>query len=159
MASLILGRKAPVFDAPFVLFLIGARINAVHRPDKWLPVVRAMVPMLTELAQRPEAGCLHTEYLRQSWRAPVMLQYWRDFDALEAYATRRDGLHFPAWSNFNRHVADNPAVGIFHETYCIDARRYEGIAWNMPPFGLQAVAGSVDATEGRASARSRMRGE
>lgn len=159
MGNIIAGRKAPVFDGPLVVFLIGARINAVHRPDKWFPVFRAMVPMLTELAQRPEAGCMHTEILRKSWRTPVILQYWRDFDALEAYATRREGLHFPAWCDFNRQAANNPAVGIFHETYCIDARRYEGIAWNMPPFGLQAVAGSVDATEGRASARSRMRGE
>lgn len=159
MSNILTGRKAPVFDGPFVLFIIGARINTLHRPDKWVPVIRGMVPMLIELQSKPEAGCLHTEFLRKSWRAPIILQYWRDFDALEAYAMRRDGLHWPVWAAFNRRVAGNNAVGIFHETYCVDARRYEGIAWNMPPFGLQAVSGSMDATEGRASARARMRGE
>ncbi|WP_299519626.1 DUF4188 domain-containing protein, partial [uncultured Serinicoccus sp.] len=43
-------------DGELVVFHIGMTIRKAHRPDLWLPVVRAMPRMLTELARNTEAA-------------------------------------------------------------------------------------------------------
>ena len=43
------GRFTAKTDQPFVVFLIGMRINKWWRIDKWLPVSSAMGPMLQTL--------------------------------------------------------------------------------------------------------------
>ena len=48
-------------------------------------------------------------------------------------------------------------MGIFHETYAVDAGRYETIYANMPAWGLGKVSGITDATGSRNEARSRMK--
>ena len=90
-------------------------------------------------------------------RTIVLLQYWRDFDSLEAYARDRDQKHWPAWAAFNKAVGSDGTVGIFHETYAVSAGAYETIYGNMPPFGLGKVAGLIPATGKRNEARSRMK--
>jgi Domain of unknown function (DUF4188) len=87
----------------------------------------------------------------------VLLQYWRDFDSLEAYARDRDQKHWPAWTAFNKSVGSDGTVGIFHETYVVQAGAYETVYGNMPPFGLGKVGGLVPATGSRNEARSRMK--
>jgi hypothetical protein len=62
-------------------------------------------------------------------------------EKLFAYAHDRDGEHFPAWAAFNRKVAGNGAVGIWHETYMITPENAENIYNNMPAFGLGAAIG------------------
>jgi len=52
------GRYTAKTDQPFVLFLIGMRINQWWRFDKWIPVASAMTPMLTTLFTHPEKGFL-----------------------------------------------------------------------------------------------------
>ena len=79
-----------------VVFLIGMRINRWHRPDKWLPVVRAMPRMLAELYEDPASGFMGHEAMVRSLRMLVLVQYWRDFDSLERYARARDREHWPA---------------------------------------------------------------
>ena len=86
-----------------------------------------------------------------------LLQYWRDFDSLEAYARSRDREHWPAWVDFNKRVGSDGTVGIFHETYAVDAGRHETIYANMPAWGLGKVSGITDATGSRNEARSRMK--
>jgi len=89
---------------------------------------------------------LHVE----SWfgRTTLMVQYWRSFDQLHAYARQKDAEHLPAWADFNRRIASNGDVGIWHETYLIRAGEFEGIYNNMPEFGL-AGAGGWQPAEGR----------
>lgn len=152
-------RVTASFDGPVVLFIIGMRINHFHKVGQWWPVFRAMPKMLAELAARPELGMLRSEFAWRGPRAPTFLQYWRDFDALEAYARGQEFAHLPAWQAFNRAIGTNGDVGIFHETYVVDRGRYENIYANMPPFGLGQIAGTRPATGSRNEARSRMRGE
>ena len=78
-------------------------------------------------------------------RTIVMLQYWRSFDHLEAYAQDRGQSHLPAWKDFYRRANRGEAVGIFHETYCVDPGRFETVYGNMPCFGLGKVAGLAPA--------------
>jgi hypothetical protein len=151
------GRFAAAHAGPVVVFVIGMRINRFWRFGKWLPVARAMGPMIEELAANPESGFLGFERLFASLRTIVLIQYWRDFDSLEAYARDRDARHWPAWTAFNKAVGNNGTVGIFHETYCVPAGGYETIYGNMPPWGLGKAKGTLAATGSRNEARSRMR--
>lgn len=157
MTTITPGRFTADFNQSLVVFVIGMRVNHFRKPGKWLPVARAMGPMIKELARNPESGFLGTELMLRNLRTIVLLQYWRDFDSLEAYARDRDQKHWPAWVAFNKAVGSDGTVGIFHETYTVSAGASETIYANMPPFGLGKVAGLVPATGSRNEARSRMK--
>ncbi|HEX7874679.1 MAG TPA: DUF4188 domain-containing protein [Sphingobium sp.] len=152
------GRLCDAHDGPVTLFLIGMRINRLSRPDKWLPVARAMPRMLKELSLQPELGLLGHEVMLSPVRTLITLQYWRDFDALHAYAHATEREHLPAWRDFNRASKGNDAVGIFHETYVVQPGAHESIYVAMPPFGLGKASGLREATGKRSAARERMGG-
>ena len=61
MAKIFLGRFTADMGEPFVVFLIGMRINKPLALHKWLPTALAMGPMLRALAQDPSSGFLHGE--------------------------------------------------------------------------------------------------
>lgn len=151
------GRYTANHTEPLTIFIIGMRINKFHRIDKWLPVARAMKPMITELLARPESGFLGSERMICGLRTLVFVQYWRDFESLEAYARDRNQSHWPAWAAFYRHANKGEAVGIFHETYCVNNGSFETVYGNMPPFGLSRVAGFIPAPGARNKARDRMK--
>ena len=152
MATLNNGRMTVEIDGPFVVFLIGMRLNKPWKIHKWLPVVMAMPRMLKELSKRPDAGCLgYEQYLG------VIVQYWRSFEHLERYARDHDAAHWPAWVAFNKQVGvAGGDVGIWHETYRVEAGHYETIYTNMPTMGLGKAGRLVPATGTRESARGRM---
>ena len=85
MPTLYPGRYTTQIEGPFVVFLIGMRINRFLAINKWLPVARSMPPMLQELAANKESGFLHAEFAIQ-WPGVTTIQYWRNFEALHAYA-------------------------------------------------------------------------
>ena len=85
------------------------------------------------------------------------MQYWRSLDQLLAYATSKTGAHLPAWKHFNQKVAPGGDVGVWHETYCVGAGKYENIYVNMPPFGLGRVGRLVEAPGSLTSASGRVR--
>ena len=88
-----------------------------------------------------------------------MVQYWRSFDDLEAFARDKNDPHFAAWRNFNKTIGTDGSVGIWHETFLVEADHYEGLYNNMPPFGLAAATKRVPAVGKRATARRRLGGE
>jgi len=153
MAKPIPQRMIPLIDGDFVVFLIGMRINKPWKVSKWWPVFAAMPRMLRELDANPSLGCLgYTPGFR------VIVQYWRSFDHLEAYARNKESQHLPAWKAFNLSVGKcRGDVGIWHETYLVRAGQYEAIYSGMPPFGLGAAAELVPATEATERARDRIR--
>lgn len=152
--TVIARRVAAEVDGDFVVFLIGMRINKPLKVHEWFPVFRAMRRMLKELEARPEAGLLGWRYIG----GRTLVQYWRSFRHLEAYAREPAAQHLPAWTAFNRRLKDcRGDVGIWHETYLVPAGAYEAIYSGMPPFGLGKVGRLVDATGSRESARQRLR--
>jgi hypothetical protein len=157
MAKTVERRVCAEIDGGFVVFLIGMRVNKPWKIWKWLPVAAAMPKMLIELAKQPGLGLLHA---RSHFGFPdtMVVQYWRSFEALEAYAKARDKAHLPAWQAFNKAIASNGDVGIWHETYVIEPGKYENIYNNMPPYGLGAVGRIVDAVGARQAARQRVKG-
>ncbi len=151
------GRVTDNHSGPLVVFVIGMRINHFHKVGRWLPVFKAMGPMLRELYSNPESGFLGTEFALTSPRQILLLQYWQDFDALETYARNSEAQHWPAWTAFNKAIGNDGTVGIYHETYAVAAGAHESVYVNMPPFGLGRFAGLVPATGSRNAARERMR--
>lgn len=152
-----LGRFTADLTGPITIFVIGMRINKFHRFDKWLPVARAMKPMIAELSAQPQSGFLGAEFMWSGMRTVVILQYWRSFGHLESYATDRNQSHLPAWKEFYRKANRGEAVGIFHETYCVEPGKFETVYGNMPNFGLGKVAGLAPAEGARNKARTRMK--
>ncbi len=138
--AIIRGRQQARPDKAFALFLIGMRVNSLLSVRQWWPVAMAMPCMQRELARKPEAGLLWQRNFL-SRRVVMTVQYWQSMEKLFAYAHDREGEHFPAWASFNRKVKDNPAVGIWHETYSLTPENCENIYRNMPIFGLGAAIG------------------
>jgi hypothetical protein len=153
MADVIAPRMTAEIEGDFVVFLIGMRINKPWKLHKWLPVFLAMPKMLTELRKHPESG-----FLGSIFGSKVIVQYWRSFEHLEAYARSTDQLHWPVWVAFNKRVGrSREDVGIWHETYLVRAHEYEAIYSGMPRFGLGTVGTLVPASGHKESARGRIR--
>jgi hypothetical protein len=127
-------------DEPFVVFLIGMRVNRALAVRKWLSVAQAMPPMIKVLYEHPEKGFLGGEsFFRLFPLATILVSYWRSFEDLERFARSKDDPHLKAWQDFYRTVGLDGSVGIWHETYQIEPGKYEGIYANMPLFGLAAA--------------------
>ena len=150
------GRWTAELEGDFVVFLIGA---AVHDPAVATEVgglLMAMADMLDELEADPSKGLLG--YTRHGEPGMgVLVQYWRSFEALEAYARNPDARHAPVWLAWNRLGSeDRGGAGIWHETFKVSAGNYEAIYQNMPALGLQKAGRSITVTEARDSARARL---
>jgi hypothetical protein len=153
MAGIIDARMAAVMEGEFVVFLIGMRINKPWKVHKWLPVFLAMPKMIKELRARPESG-----FLGYSGLGKIMVQYWRSFEHLEAYARDHNRLHWPAWVDFNKKIGKSRGdVGIWHETYLIKPGQYEAVYSGMPPYGLGKAGKLVPASGLRDAAAGRVR--
>lgn len=155
MTKIFNGRYTAQTDEPFVVFLIGMRVNQWWRFDKWFPVASAMGPMLQALFTHPEKGFLHAEFF-WNFSGPVLIQYWRSFEALEKFAREPSDPHLGAWKAFNQAVGSDGVVGIWHETYVVGPGQYECVYGNMPAFGLGAAMEHVPAAGRRETARLRL---
>ncbi|WP_138758942.1 monooxygenase family protein [Modestobacter altitudinis] len=154
MAEIRTGRYGAEIDGDFVVFLIGARLN---KPQHLLASVRdlggrrrGMQAMLAALVADPEKGLLG---YRMGF--PVIVQYWRSFEHLEAFARDPGDLHRPTWLEWFRRDPKG-RTGIWHETFLVRAGEYEAIYDSVPESGL-AVAGRVVPLAGSTSARARLR--
>ncbi len=149
------GRYTAVLDGDFVVFVIGMRVNKLWKVHTWLPVAMAMGPMLRELLTHPEKGLLGLQF-GWSGRTITLIQYWRSFEHLERFARSADDPHLAAWRRFNQRVSTNGDVGIFHETYKVEAGAYEAIYNNMPVIGLAAAGEHLPVARRGETARQRL---
>lgn len=151
MARIYPQRMTHHHEGPLVVFLIGMRVNRLHRPDLWMPVFRAMPRMLAELSADAGSGLLGYR-ITVGAGGPLVIQYWRTPEELYAYASDTGAEHRPAWAEFNRRARGAPgAVGIWHETYVVD--RAESMYVGMPLTGLAAATGSREAGTGSRAAQ------
>lgn len=140
-------------EGDFVVFLIGARFSKLQFVRSILDLGgrRGMKHMLDYLVARPEKGLLAYEL-----GLPTIVQYWRSFDHLEAFARGKDDPHLDVWHQYWRRVGRSGRTGIWHETYLVQAGQYEAIYGNMPPRGLGKAGRLVPASEA-SNARLRLR--
>jgi hypothetical protein len=139
------GRWTAEIDGDFVVFLIGARGNSKLQAVKVFADLggrRSMHHMLRYLTQHPEKGLLGHQTA-----GFTVIQYWRSFDHLEAFAKDKDDPHLEAWRGYWRRVGQSTGAGIWHETYLVRAGEYEAIYGNMPPHGLGKASTLVPVAE------------
>src|SRR3954453_10456453 len=148
MADIRRGRFSAEIDGDFVVLLIGPRFNKPWLLPKSLADLggrrRGMRAMLDELAARPEKGLLG---YRMGF--PTIVQYWRSFEHLEAFARDPGDLHRPTWLEWFRRDRHG-RTGIWHESYLVRAGEYEAIYDSVPESGL-AVAGRTVPLQGSSS--------
>ena len=156
MPKTINQRMTVKMEGDFVVFLIGMRVNRFWKFHKWMPVAMAMPKMLSELNRKNKE---ETGFLGGEFSFGTIVQYWRSFDHLEAYAKDMNGLHYPAWKAFNTKIKSNGDVGIWHETYKVNAGNYECIYNNMPPKGLGKIGELIPAIGKHESAAGRLKME
>jgi hypothetical protein len=147
------GRYGAEIDGDFVVFLIGPRLND---PRHLLASVRdlggrrrGMRAMLESLVADPDKGLLA---YRMGF--PTIVQYWRSFEHLEAFARDPGDLHRPTWLEWFRRDPQG-RTGIWHETFLVRAGEYEAIYDSVPESGL-AAAGRAVPLQGGSSARRRL---
>jgi hypothetical protein len=155
MTGVDTGRVTADADEPFVVFLVGMRVNRLWKLHRWLPVAAAMPRMLRELEADPDSGLLDTRFV-VGWRTVTAIQYWDSVESLTAYARDAGSEHLPAWVAFNREVGGSGDVGIWHETYEVAPTDAESVYRNVPPLGLGAAVGTTPATGERESAARRL---
>lgn len=156
MARIRRGRFSAQIDGDFVVFLIGARLNKPWQALQGFRDLggrtRGMQAMLAELTKHPEKGLLG---YRMGF--PTIVQYWRSFAHLEAFARDVDDLHRPAWLDFYRRDPQGRS-GIWHESFLVRAGEYEAIYSDVPVAGLAAAGRAVPLTGG-SSARNRLQAD
>ena len=155
MAKIFPGRFTADTDGPFVVFLIGMRVNKPLALHKWLPTALAMGPMLRSLSQNPASGFLSGEAIFYAGGVGL-IQYWRSTEDLEHFARSPSEPHLKAWQRFNKAVGKDGSVGIWHETYQVAAGQYETIYGNMPRFGLAAATSHAPVGKRGETARDRL---
>lgn len=158
MVKIFPGRYTARTDKPFVVFLIGMRINQLWAVHKWLPVASAMPPMLKLLAANPAKGLLGVETWMR-WREVLAVQYWRSFEDLEQFARNPSDPHLQVWKDFNQRVGSDGSVGIWHETFVVQAGQFECLYANMPRYGFANATEHVPAVGNRETARLRIGGQ
>ncbi len=158
MAKVFPGRYTAHIEGPFVVFMIGMRVNRFLAFRRWIMTAMQMGPMLRTLYQHPEKGFLGGQIFF-TLRGPALVQYWRSFEDLEHFARNQDDPHLASWKRFNKAVGSGGSVGIWHETYLVQPGQYEAVYGNMPAFGLAAVTQHVPAVGKRETARRRLGGE
>ncbi|MGO8895140.1 MAG: DUF4188 domain-containing protein [Streptosporangiaceae bacterium] len=153
MAQISGRRMTAEIDGDFVVFLIGARPDKFHlvRSIMDLGGRRGMKHMLDYLVAHPEKGLLGYQM-----GLPTIVQYWRSFDHLEAFANDTSDPHAAAWRNYWKRVGTSGRTGIWHETYLVRAGEYEAVYGNMPPFGLGKAGRLIPLAEAK-TARERFR--
>lgn len=151
----IAGRRMMAeIEGDFVVFLIGARFNnklQMARSFLDLGGRRGMQHMLNYLVAHPEKGLLAYEM-----GLPTIVQYWRSFEHLEAFARDENDPHLDAWRQYWRRLGRSDRTGIWHETFLVRAGEYEAVYGNMPARGLGKAGRLIPMPEG-SRARERLR--
>src|SRR6186997_1936894 len=105
------GRWTAEIEGDFVVFLIGARFERWHpiRSIRDLGGNRSMGYMLKYLTEHPEKGLLGYE---SNFFGTNVVQYWRSFEQLEAFAKDKDDPHLEPWRAFWKRVGTSGRSGI-----------------------------------------------
>lgn len=131
-----------------VVILLGMRVNTW----RGLKTLLGFGPRITDAAGRRPDGLLHHESFLFSLFPPHVgiRQYWRDFDALEAWA--RGEPHARWWRAF---VRDPAGTGFWHEAYFMRGGM-EAVYINMPVRnGMRVFAPAAPARGAMFSSRRR----
>lgn len=156
MATVRTGRWMARREGPFAVFVFGMRLNRARGLRRFLWGLGVLRRVLADLHTGSARGFLAGSVYRTG-RSVIAVQYWDSFDALDEYARDHALPHRGAWQRYLREALDDPAVGLWHETYLASPGSWEGVYANMPPWGLAAGVEAVEMQATKGSARQRLR--
>ncbi|MEM9464898.1 MAG: DUF4188 domain-containing protein [Actinomycetota bacterium] len=154
-SSIIAGRHRADLDAEVVVFPIGMKINRLWAIHRWARPTVNTVRMWWHVQRNHPDGYLGG-YLFVYARGVGMMQYWRDFDALEAFSRDDTRPHVAAWRQLLAQTRDDQTFGYWHETYVAGPATSETIYGSMPPFGLSEAVGATPIAGRSETARGRL---
>jgi Monooxygenase af470-like len=149
------GRYTASIDEPIVVFAIGMRINSIFRVHRWARPTLNTARLWRHVQSKRPDGYLGGR-LDVYWRGVGMTQYWRDFDALEAFAHDDSDPHLAAWRQLGSLTRHDQTFGYWHETYRVEPGEFECIYGSMPRFGLAAAGNHLPVRAVTDAARSRL---
>lgn len=140
---------------PYVMLILGIRVNRWPLIWKWLPTMLASLPMVYTLARHRAGGYLGGQ-VTSFWFGIGLHQYWRSFDDLERFARSKEYPHLKAWRWYNKAIGAKGSVGLWHEVFLVQPGYQEAMYDNMPLFGLAAASTHVPVAESRKEPRLRL---
>eukprot|EP00808_Paulinella_micropora_P021838 g7540.t1 len=122
---------------PFVVFLIGARVNSYWRlltslSFKHFAEFGRLADILFASPRKWEPhGLLYQTVFGDAFSGTgsCTVQYWKDYQSLEQFALEQKD-HLAAWNQWRKDLQSSGALAIWHETYLV--QDYEVIADNAP---------------------------
>ncbi|CAN5911255.1 DUF4188 domain-containing protein [soil metagenome] len=128
------------------------RLGIQARRLRAVPYVRRLGKAIDQSAAEAiasGAGLLHSERFLIGWNHFGVWQYWKDFEALEAWSHRPP--HSDWWRGLLDRARTRGDVGVYHETYLVPRRNVESIYLDCQPVGLAAF-GTLSAPVGALTA-------
>ena len=152
--SNVAGRRMTAeIDGDFVVFLIGARFNSKLQFARSLVDLggrRGMKHMLDHLVAHPEKGLLAYEM-----GLPTIVQYWRSFEHLEAFAKDKDDPHLDVWREYWRRVGrERPHRHLARDVPRPGGRLRGGLRQHAPAWARQGGAARPGRTSPPAPVRA-----
>ncbi len=126
-------------EDPFIVLILGIRINNFLLFWKWIPTIFSSFPMVFTLVRHKAAGFLGGQ-ATFFWPGIGIIQYWRTFDELEQFARSQRYPHLKSWRWYNKAIGARGSVGLWHEVYFVEPDCHETVYDNMPIFGLATSA-------------------
>jgi Domain of unknown function (DUF4188) len=155
MVKVFPGRYTAAASDGLVVFAIGMRINRLFAVHRWLRPTINTVRMWRYMQRRRPPGYLNG-YVYVYWRGVGMMQYWQDFESLEAFSRDATQPHLAAWRQLASQTTRDQTFGYWHETYRVSPGSHEAIYGSMPRFGLAAAAEHIPISGATESAKGRL---
>lgn len=150
MAKILPGRitaqMSMQIEEPFIMLILGIRVNDFRLFWKWIPTALYSLPMLYTLIRHRAAGFLGGQ-ATYFWPGIGLIQYWRTFEDLERFARSKEHPHFGAWRWYNKAIGTKGSVGLWHEVFLVKPLCHETVYENMPLFGMAAATKPIPVTE------------
>lgn len=156
MAKVMPGRFTAQMEEPFVVFRLGIYINRFLFFWKWIPTLKSLMPVIHLLTHAKATGLLHSFAISYILRGKGFVQYWQSLDDLEAFARDETSPYFELWRRYHDSPGADGSVGIWYETFLVEAKKYEVVYDNMPVSGLAAASTHVPAVGRLETARRRL---
>jgi hypothetical protein len=153
------GRYSARIEGSFVVFRLGMRVNSYFSFWKWLPTLGVLTPVLRTLLRSRPPGLLGSFSLFYLSAGRGIVQYWRTFEDLEAFARSKESPFHELWRRYRQSPGADGTVGLWYEAFLVDPDYYESVYDNMPLAGLARASQHIPAVGRLETARRRLGGQ